>query len=74
MYHVHDEEIAVVFFVCGLVKCMYWIIHVFKLSMQPPPYYQDNQECTVIMYHSYLAMYTFTLYRLGIGNLNYTVL
>ena len=53
---------------------MYWIIRVSKLSMHPPPYYPDNQEYTVVMYHSCFALYIFTLYCLGIGDLNYTVL
>ena len=61
MYHVHNKETAFVFFVRGLVKCMYWIIHVSKLSMHPPPYYPDNQEYIVIIYHSHFVMFTFTL-------------
>ena len=56
------------------VNCIYWIICVSKLSMHRPPYYPDNQEYTVAMYHSHFASYTFTLYCLGIRDLNYTVL
>lgn len=74
VYHVHKKETAIVFFVRGLVNCMCWIIRVSKLSMHPPPYYPDNQEYTVVMYYSHFAMYTFTLYHLGIGDLNYMVL
>jgi hypothetical protein len=34
----------------------------------------DNQEYTAVMYHYHFAMYTFNLYCLGIGDLNYIVL
>jgi hypothetical protein len=71
LYHVHKKETAIVFFVRGLVNCMCWIIRVSKLSVHPPSYYPYNQEYTVVMYHSHFAMYTFTLYCLGIGDLTF---
>jgi hypothetical protein len=35
----------------------------------PTPITPDNLEHTAVMYHSSFAMYTFNLYRLGIGDL-----